>query len=52
MHSLVGMCPQDDIVWSEMTVQEHLAFQARQRGVPEIMLNAEVRPRLYPSYRG
>lgn len=27
IHGLVGMCAQDDVVWGEMTVEEHLRFQ-------------------------
>ena len=42
VHSMVGVCPQEDIVWSELNVQEHLTFQARQRGVNEHRIWAEV----------
>jgi hypothetical protein len=30
------------VVWSELTVKEHLTFQARQRGVPAARVFAEV----------
>lgn len=38
----VGVCPQDDIIWNDLTVEEHLTFQARQRGVPSNKIYAEV----------
>ena len=31
-----------DIVWHDLTVSEHLSFQARQRGVPQHRLYSEV----------
>jgi ATP-binding cassette, subfamily A (ABC1), member 3 len=30
----LGLCPQKDIQWSDLTVSEHLYFYARLRGVP------------------
>ena len=42
VYRLVGVCPQFDIVWSELSVEEHLFFQARQRGVPPPNVYAEV----------
>ena len=42
VYRLVGVCPQFDIVWSELSVEEHLFFQARQRGVPASNVYAEV----------
>ncbi|KAJ3180018.1 hypothetical protein HDU87_002241 [Geranomyces variabilis] len=30
----VGVCPQHDILWDDLTVQEHLLFYARLKGVP------------------
>ena len=38
VHKYIGVCPQFDVVWNDLTVQEHLAFQARQRGVPSNMV--------------
>lgn len=32
----IGVCPQFDILWSELTVEEHLYFYARLKGVVEI----------------
>lgn len=42
IHSMVGVCPQEDIVWSELNVEQHLLFQAKQRGVAASCINAEV----------
>lgn len=42
IHSMVGVCPQEDIVWNELNVQQHLEFQAKQRGIPASRINAEV----------
>jgi ABC-type multidrug transport system ATPase subunit len=33
IHRYVGVCPQFDILWDEFTVQEHLTFQCRQKGI-------------------
>lgn len=42
IHQYVGVCPQFDVVWPDLTVAEHLAFQARQRGVLDRRLEASV----------
>ena len=42
IHEYVGVCPQFDVVWADLTVSEHLAFQARQRGIEPGRLSAEV----------
>ena len=33
VHRYIGVCPQFDVVWNDLSVAEHLTFQARQRGV-------------------
>ena len=38
----VGVCPQFDVVWPDLTVEEHLGFQARNRGVPSDRVDVEV----------
>jgi ABC-type multidrug transport system ATPase subunit len=38
VHRYIGVCPQFDVVWTDLTVAEHLSFQARQRGIPENMV--------------
>ncbi|KXS12068.1 P-loop containing nucleoside triphosphate hydrolase protein [Gonapodya prolifera JEL478] len=30
----IGVCPQHDILWDDLTVEEHLLFYARLKGVP------------------
>ena len=32
--SILGICPQQDIVWSDLTIYSHLLFYARLKGVP------------------
>jgi len=34
VHTQMGVCPQFDLLWPELTVEEHLYFYARIRGVP------------------
>ena len=34
VYRVIGVCPQFDILWSELTVEEHLFFYARLKGVP------------------
>ncbi len=33
VHMNMGVCPQFDILWDELTVEEHLYFYARLRGI-------------------
>lgn len=30
----MGVCPQFDLLWPDLTVEEHLYFYARLKGVP------------------
>lgn len=39
--NLIGICPQSDIFWDNLTVEEHFSFQARLRGVPFNHIRAE-----------
>eukprot|EP01080_Neovahlkampfia_damariscottae_P001324 gene1324-11407_t len=34
VHLALGLCPQFDIQWDDLTVQEHLEFYARLKGMP------------------
>lgn len=34
VHMEMGVCPQFDLLWPDLTVEEHLLFYARIRGVP------------------
>ena len=42
IHKYVGICPQFDVIWEDLTVSDHLYFQARQRGIPTHLINAKV----------
>ncbi|KAG9396124.1 ABC transporter [Carpediemonas membranifera] len=42
VRNICGVCPQDDIVWPELTGAEHLNFFGRIKGVPSIRLGKEV----------
>jgi ABC-type multidrug transport system ATPase subunit len=41
-HRLIGICPQQNVCWENLTVAEHLGFQARLRGVEFNRVSAEV----------
>lgn len=30
----MGVCPQFDLLWPDLTVEEHLLFYARLKGIP------------------
>ncbi|KAF9560516.1 hypothetical protein EC968_006134 [Mortierella alpina] len=34
VHAKIGVCPQHDILWGELTVADHLLFYSRLRGIP------------------
>ncbi|KAG4100115.1 hypothetical protein H8356DRAFT_1036252 [Neocallimastix lanati (nom. inval.)] len=34
VYKRIGICPQHDILWGELTVEEHLLFYARLKGIP------------------
>ena len=38
----IGVCPQHEILWPELTVKEHLLFYSRLKGVPPSAEEAEV----------
>eukprot|EP00002_Diphylleia_rotans_P007930 TRINITY_DN1758_c0_g1_i16.p1 TRINITY_DN1758_c0_g1~~TRINITY_DN1758_c0_g1_i16.p1 ORF type:complete len:1757 (-),score=347.90 TRINITY_DN1758_c0_g1_i16:421-5691(-) len=39
VHLVTGVCPQFNVLWSTLSVQEHIRFYARLRGVPEHRLH-------------
>lgn len=43
VHTKIGVCPQFDIFWADLTVQETLLFYCRLRGIPKAMENEAVR---------
>ncbi len=42
VHLLIGTCPQHDVLWDTLTVEEHLQFYARLKGVPKAEEHAHV----------
>lgn len=42
----MGVCPQHDLLWDEMTGREHIEFFARFKGVPEDQIEKECTHRL------
>ncbi|KAG0340963.1 hypothetical protein BG004_006208 [Podila humilis] len=34
VHAKIGVCPQHDILWGDLTVADHLLFYSRLRGIP------------------
>ncbi|KAF9429270.1 hypothetical protein BGZ76_001576 [Entomortierella beljakovae] len=34
VHSKIGVCPQHDILWGDLTIADHLLFYSRLRGIP------------------
>ena len=46
LHSMMGVCPQHDILWGQLTAQEHLEMFYLLKGVPPTGIQAEVASRL------
>ncbi|OUM68606.1 hypothetical protein PIROE2DRAFT_32023, partial [Piromyces sp. E2] len=42
VYKRIGICPQHDILWNDLTVEEHLLFYARLKGIPEDQEEASV----------
>lgn len=40
-HELLGLCPQHDILWSVLTVRDHLELYAELKGVPTALVTTE-----------
>lgn len=38
----IGVCPQFDILWKEMTAEEHLILFGRMKGIPKKMLDSKI----------
>jgi ABC-type multidrug transport system ATPase subunit len=38
----MGVCPQFDLVWPQLSVEEHLYFYARLKGIPEKIIKKQV----------
>eukprot|EP00727_Mastigamoeba_balamuthi_P008005 m51a1_g3825 hypothetical protein (1807) ;mRNA; r:294618-300690 len=46
LRKTMGVCPQHNVLWEDLTADEHLRFFARIKGVPSRDLDAEVEDRL------
>jgi ABC-type multidrug transport system ATPase subunit len=46
VHLLLGVCPQDNIIWEDLTGAEHLRFYGRLKNLSGDKLAAEVKYRL------
>jgi ABC-type multidrug transport system ATPase subunit len=46
IYTLMGVCPQHDILWEPMTARQHLLFYGRLKNIPEDRLDAAVRAAL------
>ncbi|KAJ3393680.1 translational elongation factor EF-1 alpha [Lobulomyces angularis] len=40
---LIGLCPQFDTVWADLTIEQHLLFYCRLRGIPKNKIRGTVR---------
>lgn len=38
----MGVCPQFDLLWPQLTVEEHLRFYARLKGTPSDKLQSKI----------
>lgn len=38
----MGVCPQFDLLWPQLTVEEHLRFYARLKGTPGLVLEKKI----------
>ena len=38
VHEIMGVCPQFDILWEELSAKEHLYFYGRLRNIPKEVL--------------
>lgn len=43
VHSRIGLCPQYNVLWDKLTVDEHLTFSAGLHGVSRVDADAEIR---------
>ena len=46
VRTLVGICPQSDCLWPELTAREHLRIYAELKGVPRSQIQSEIDARL------
>lgn len=46
VRSVIGVCPQHDVLWPELTAREHLLLFSRVKGIPSYLIDAEVHEKL------
>ena len=46
IRQIIGVCPQFDKVWADLTVRQHLEFYAVLKGVPKAMVGQSPHPSL------
>lgn len=46
VRSVIGVCPQHDVLWPELTAREHLLLFSRVKGIPSYLIDAEVHDKL------
>ena len=46
VRSVIGVCPQHDVLWPELTAREHLLLFSRVKGIPSYLIDAEVADKL------
>ena len=42
VRSMLGVCPQHDILWNDLTAREHMQLFAEMKGVPSMEINEEI----------
>ena len=42
MHAMMGVCPQHDVLWNDLTARDHVAFYGRLKGLTGQQLSASV----------
>jgi ABC-type multidrug transport system ATPase subunit len=45
-NKMIGVCPQFDILWGDLSIEEHLLFYSRLKNVPEALVEGKVRESL------
>jgi len=50
VHTVLGVCPQFDLLWADLTVEEHLYFYVRIKGIPIDQEKAQVQKALDQVY--
>ena len=43
MHAMMGVCPQHDVLWNDLTARDHVMFYGRLKGLTGNKLNSSVK---------